>query len=248
MDELPGLLRVFPSETVPTERRLRVVSLNCAGGSAAAAKEAGEQGADILLLQETPGPKEIVSVSGEIFGKDGGSAPGLDGSIIARGTVTPLPLEGKAGLDFTPAKVTLPSGRVLYVISLRLTPPVFRMDLWNPDCWRVQTRNRQIRREQMLGIANYLKTLPPDAVVLLGGDFNAPARDAIFRDLAARQLTDAFAASGRGWGDTIINDLPFHRIDQIWSDARYLRPLHATVRQTVNSDHRMLIVDFALPE
>ena len=51
--------------------------------------------------------------------------------------------------------------------------------------------------------------------MILGGDFNAPQGDAAFRPLAPR-LRDAFRDGGQGWGNTITNDTPFLRIDQVW--------------------------------
>jgi endonuclease/exonuclease/phosphatase (EEP) superfamily protein YafD len=46
-----------------------------------------------------------------------------------------------------------------------------------------------------------------------------------------------------GWGNTIINDFPALRIDQIWaSDALLVR--NVVTHQTKNSDHRAVVTDF----
>jgi len=77
--------------------------------------------------------------------------------------------------------------------------------------------------------------------VILGGDFNLPAGDKLFRILPSR-IRDTFRIAGRGWGDTLDNDVPFIRIDQIWCDDHF-RPISTVVRKTVNSDHRMVVCD-----
>ncbi|WP_161625809.1 endonuclease/exonuclease/phosphatase family protein [Singulisphaera acidiphila] len=77
--------------------------------------------------------------------------------------------------------------------------------------------------------------------IILGGDLNAPQRDAAFRSFSPR-LQDTFGEAGRGWGNTIINDFPFLRIDQVWA-SRSLRVLKVVVEKTRHSDHRVLICD-----
>jgi endonuclease/exonuclease/phosphatase (EEP) superfamily protein YafD len=110
------------------------------------------------------------------------------------------------------ARVFLKSGLEVEVFSLRLVPAVLRLDLWSPDCWREQTRNRRQRRVQLAAIGGRVASLPRHLPVILGGDFNAPQGDAAFRPLTP-WLHDAFREGGRGWGDTITNESPFLRID-----------------------------------
>ena len=142
------------------------------------------------------------------------------------------------------ARVTLTTGREIEVISTRLLPAVFRADLWSPDCWREQTENRRDRREQLRAIARRIGSTA--APVIVGGDFNAPQGDAVFR-LLRPKLHDAFNESGLGWGDTIINDFPVLRIDQISVSGAFRS--HAVVaRGTRNSDHRMVICDLSLKD
>jgi len=127
------------------------------------------------------------------------------------------------------------------VVSLRLTPPIVRMDLWDPGCWREQSENRKIRREQLREIT---ARLAPDGLGIVGGDFNAPAGDAIFR-LLSPGFRDSFAQAGRGWGNTALNEMPVSRVDQIWV-SRSFRTAAAVARKTVHSDHRMVISDLSL--
>jgi vancomycin resistance protein VanJ len=225
------------------ERRdmLRVVSLNCAGGSLAAAREVGEYQPDIVLLQESPSRQEVEHLARELFPGEGGALWGVDASILARGRVVPAAQPADLRICCVRAHVRLTSGLETEVVSLRLIPALVRTDLWSPGCWREQTANRQARREQLRAIVWQIDPLPAAAPLILGGDFNAPAGDAIFRLLRPR-LHDTFRESGMGWGDTILNEMPLVRIDQVWASERF-RALAVRARQTRNSDHRMVICD-----
>ncbi|HZL42965.1 MAG TPA: hypothetical protein VFD66_06765 [Verrucomicrobiae bacterium] len=59
------------------------------------------------------------------------------------------------------------------------------------------------------------------------------------------QLHDTFRESGAGWGNTLDDDIPFLRIDQVWCDDR-MRPTTVTVHRTLHTDHRMLVCDLVL--
>ncbi len=93
-------------------------------------------------------------------------------------------------------------------------------------------------------LAGFLNGAAPDGPLLVGGDFNAPAGDAIYRLLRPR-LRDAFAVAGRGWGNTALNDIPVSRIDQVWASDAF-RPTAVTARRTAYSDHRMVVADLQL--
>lgn len=80
--------------------------------------------------------------------------------------------------------------------------------------------------------------------VVLGGDFNMPPRIGLYRDLSA-ELTDVFAASGRGFGYTWNSRYPLLRIDYLW--VRGLEPLRSWVAPLEASDHRPLLADLQLP-
>jgi endonuclease/exonuclease/phosphatase (EEP) superfamily protein YafD len=122
-----------------------------------------------------------------------------------------------------------------------MTPP-FRIDLWSPNCWEAYRANRELQTTQLNAIAQQLSTVPEERAIVIGGDFNAPQGDAIYRVLRPR-LQDSFARAGRGWGNTIINDFPALRIDQIWASDE-LQPQSVTAHKTENSDHRAVVADF----
>lgn len=220
-----------------SERGLRVVSLNCGGGSPAAAAEVATFTPDLVLLQEAPTEPKVRELGKRLFGADANVHCGLDTAILVRGKLQPSTLP-RGTSHFVAARVRLASVGEVEVVSLRLVPPVVRFDLWSPGCWQDYEENRKIRREQLREVTDYLASIPPHMPVLLGGDFNAPAGDAIFR-LLQPQLHDAFTESGVGWGNTALNDMPVSRIDQLWV-SRPFRALSLQTVQTQNSDHRMI--------
>jgi vancomycin resistance protein VanJ len=220
---------------------LRVVSLNCAGGSAEAAAEVAAYRPDIVLLQESPGREEVARLGRRLWGSEAAVLAGLDASMLVHGRLEPVLLPPMLRAYFVEARARLASGIETEVVSLRLTPALVRLDFWSPDCWREQAANRRGRREQLQAVARQLVALPTDAPVILGGDFNAPARDAIFRLLRPR-LHDTFPEGGQGWGDTILNEIPLQRIDQVWVSDHF-HAAAVVARRTRNSDHRMVVCD-----
>jgi vancomycin resistance protein VanJ len=194
-----------------------------------------------VLLQEPHGRGEAEAIGEGLFGADAGIVSGADTALIVRGRVVPADLPPNLRSYFVQARVCLISGIEVEVISTRLVPAVFRAAPWSPEWWRVQRENRRSRREQLRVIARRLDSVPPSVPVIVGGDFNAPQGDAVFHLLQPR-LHDTFRDGGRGWGDTIIKDLPFSGIDQIWASGTSRAP-GVVARRTRHSGNRMVICD-----
>ncbi len=232
--------------SVPSEKRLRIVSLNCAGGLLDAGREVARCQPDIVLLQESPAEQQVRQLAKELFGQKAGLAYGPDASIIAKGKVEAHSLSREENAFFTHATVTRPDGRKYEVFSLRLTPPSVCTALWSAECWREHTRVRYAQMEQLAMIARRVEALPSDARIVVGGDFNMPQGDAPFR-LLRRRLRDSFRKAGAGWGNTITNDYPFLRIDQIWLSPN-LRPIRVRAYRTIHSDHRIVVCEVAVDE
>lgn len=229
----------------PTEQAtLRVVSLNCAT-EATAVREVASLRPDVVLFQESPGREVVAKLADELYGPGGHTHWMCDTSIIARGEVDIVDVPRPFRQNFVHVRVQH-DGRTIDVISLRLLPCPVRLDLWSADCWRTYRGNHVKRRNQLQTIANYVAMLPAGATIILGGDFNAPAGDGVFRLLQPR-LADSFRAAGRGWGATFMSHLPVVRIDQIWTTAD-VRPLAVTARESRYSDHRMVAADFAMQQ
>jgi endonuclease/exonuclease/phosphatase (EEP) superfamily protein YafD len=231
------------SEARREGRAVRVVSLNCAGSTAAAAEVAAVE-PDIVLLQESPPRAQLESLARELFGDDGHVLRGVDAAIVARGSIERRDLPRSAASHAVGARLHLAGSREVEVVSLRLEHGLVRFDLWAPDCWREQTANRRRRREQLATVLRGLDDVAADVPLIVGGDFNAPPGDAVYRLLTPR-LRDSFAVGGRGWGNTIVNEYPFLRIDQVWVSDRF-RAVDVFSSRTRHSDHRMVVCDVVL--
>jgi vancomycin resistance protein VanJ len=238
-------LATWPGSPASGSISVRVVSLNCDIGNRNALAEVAAVGPEVVLLQESPGVDGIKKLAKELFGEEAGFFAGVDASLLVRGRVVPADLSANQRSFFVEARARLVSGVEVEIISTRLVPAVFRLDLWSPDCWREQAENRRKRREQLREIARRIESIPADIPIILGGDFNAPQGDAVFRLLEAR-LHDTFRDGGRGWGNTIINDFPVLRIDQVWA-SRTIKAARVVARRTQHSDHRMVVADLVFP-
>jgi len=231
----------FPrSFTAEPTSNLRIVTLNCAGGSILAAEEVIKHKPDVILLQESPSAKELEDFALKVFGPAGKVVRGPDASIISRGRMSQVDL-GSA-VNNCVAAVWSPSiTRSLNLVSLRLQPPVMRVDLYNPDAWREFAQNRASRREEIKQLSQKLAAAGFRADVI-GGDFNTPPDRGVLAPLT-KGMTDAFGAAGVGYGATCVNPFPcLVRIDQVWTGSE-LKLRRARVVKTEQSDHRMLVVD-----
>jgi len=217
---------------------IRVVSLNCAGGSVEAAAEALRYDPDLVLLQESPSAPELRELLAHHAAY--GLVWGFDASVIARGSVTPRRVARADRAFVTAAEVKL-SGRRLVVLDTRLVLPYLGTDLWHAAGWRNAREAHGARCEQLSALARYADAVPADVPLIVGGDFNTPPGDSLFRLLPPR-LHDSFRAAGFGLGNTIINAAPLSRIDQLWVDE-HLVPRAVVARKTQHSDHRIVICD-----
>jgi hypothetical protein len=220
---------------------LRVISLNCNGGDEGAAAEVGAFHPDLALFEESPLRPVLRGMAVKILGPDAESFCGSDVSIVARGKITPIAVENVESAPFAHARIQFASGVAAEIFVVRMQPYNIRADLWSLDCWRKQYQIRQRQRSQFEWLEREIKKVPAEVPVIIGGDFNLPAGDRLFDGLRFR-LQDSFRRSGHGWGDTLDNDLPVLRIDQIWYDNHF-RSISVEAHRTQNSDHRMVICD-----
>jgi endonuclease/exonuclease/phosphatase family metal-dependent hydrolase len=223
---------------------LRIISLNCAGGNPRAAAELKVYEPDIVLLQESPQRADLEKVAQQLFGTNAAVVAGPDASILVRGQATARPLLETIRSHYTQAHVRLTSGVEVEVISLRLPPASLRDDLWAAACWRDYTDDRKMRRRLLSAICQNVDSVSRTVPFIIGGDFNTPGGDAVFR-LLQPQFHDAFKEGGSGWGNTILNEYPLLRIDQIWL-SEHFRAATTLARRTQNSDHRLVICDVLL--
>lgn len=243
-------LRRWPSGSFSAARRqdqtIRVVSINCCGGQTEALAEAGGHEPDVVLVQEAPGEKEVARLARRWFGKSAGWHYGGDACVIARGSCTPDPAEPRMVYPYAWARVRLPQGIVLVAVSVHLLPPQLRHDLWKVAAWESTASLERGRRQQLRELAERLHSTPADVRMIVGGDFNVPAYDGIMRLLRPR-LHDSFRERGAGWGNTVLNEFPVSRFDQIWLSESLRSESTAAIR-TRHSDHRMVVSDVTVTD
>lgn len=218
---------------VKTDRSIRVATVNCTG-SFQAITDALAESPDVVLIQESPSPSEWGSFMGNHPSYELSS--GIDASILVKGSIQ----THQQARFYTIGRVTI-RGITFGVGSLRLATSDPRIDLWNPACWRSQTA---MRKKQLGQISEIQNNLPDSLPLILGGDYNVPQGDKVFRILQDR-LSDSFNGSARGWCNTIIADLPLLRIDQIWT-TRELKSVNAYTKESAHTDHRIYVADFRL--
>lgn len=225
-------------------RALRVVSLNCGAGQSRSVKEVASWKPDIVLLQESPGREQLEKLSQALFGTDASFLYGGDVSILTDGQMRPKFVNRAA--HFVHAEVELPTGLRTDVMSVRLAPPVFRLDFWMPGFWIDHREKRIEHRGQIFDIVEHIQAVPMSSRLIVGGDFNSPPYDDVLAPLRHR-LADAFHKAGRGWGATGTNDFPLFRVDQIWA-SQVWRSESVTAQKTRYSDHRMVVCDLTIAD
>ena len=191
----------------------------------------------MIFLQEPPPRLDVEDLVRDLYGSEGDFLYDLDTAILVRGTLEEVGRNGSR-MFYSHAVAVLQGGDPVHLVSLRLATGHVQVNIGNLDCWDTHRRHR---RRQMAQLREIAAALPPDASQMVAGDFNAPQGDKIFSLLGPR-MSDAFAAAGKGLGNTILNDRPVLRIDQIWVSDDFA-VLQAFARASSVADHRLVVAD-----
>ena len=235
-----GIIYPINEEKAPTS--LRLVSMNCGGGLDTPLNELFDLQPDIIFLQEPPSRQHIELFTGELFGDNGQFIYDADTCIIARGRLTSAK-STVSSIFYSYGALELQEVGTLHLISLRLRTGSTRLDLWNPNTWSEHKAQRILQRNQLQEIITAVGT---HDTMIIAGDFNAPQGDGIFSILRTH-FFDTFRTSGKGFGNTIINDIPVLRIDQIWVSFDFVA-LQSFSRKSMYSDHRFVISDIKIKD
>jgi endonuclease/exonuclease/phosphatase (EEP) superfamily protein YafD len=198
---------------------------------------------DIVLLQDIY-PHQVRLLATALFGEHGDfRARGTNGIVTRWKIQREVPNNSNRDQQAT---VTLPDGSAVEVVNVHLTTAATDLRFWQRVTWRDHRINRARRLHELMLVQQALagSTDFPNTPVLFGGDFNAPATDAVHQQLR-RGLSDAFAAAGTGWGDTYHRRFPILRIDYLYASRHFL-PVRCHTITTRHSDHRMVVADFVM--
>ena len=224
--------------SAPTDRRVRVVSLNCAN-TARCVEDLVRVQPDIVLLQESPGIDGLQRMTQQLFGDAGHFLSGGDTAILARGTI-----EGRfvdlAG-HFVVGTITLPGEEPIQCVSLRLTPPVARLDFWTTGFWLEHREMRNLHRRELQEVVQEIRRTDATSQWVVGGDFNTTPHDRALSELRP-MMADSFSQSGTGLGGTGTNDWPLFRVDQVWVNSHCETERVCAVK-SIHSDHRLVVCD-----
>jgi vancomycin resistance protein VanJ len=131
-------------------------------------------------------------------------------------------------------------GRPVAVYSVHLLPNLYYRPLPKTP-WGLLAHFRTLGEERHEQATDLLARVREErAPVVLGGDFNMVPRGQVYRRYR-RELRDAFAERGRGYGYTIPNWFPLRRID--WILIRDLEPVRCWTAGRGESDHRAVVAD-----
>ncbi len=215
---------------------LRVVSLNCANTSRCL-EDLKTAKPDIALLQEIPGADELQQMAFELYGERGSVLAGFDTAILTHGRIESTQFDPHP--HFVSGVVTFPDRVPIHCISLRLTPPVSRVDAWTAGFWNDHRDRRETHRRELQQVHHAINVVDSWADRVVGGDFNTVPLDRSLSELGPA-VRDAFHQSGIGFGGTGTNDYPLFRVDQIWVSV----PTEQVyVQKSKHSDHRMVVCD-----
>ncbi len=227
---------------------LRIITMNCRAGpfNPDSIKDLIPWQPDIVLLQESPGQATLQNMAVTLYnsGDPGHYIYSFECAVLARGLIT------HKVETFLPrsllARVQIAPGVALNLGNVHLLGAETDARLWKKDAFRNHWNNRMARRREAGLLLGATALFEPGIPAIIGGDFNAPAGDAVFRLLKDGGYSDLFRASGSGWPNTYPNASPVLRIDHLWGNAG-ITPIRSTTVMTTLSDHRMVVCDFLLP-
>jgi vancomycin resistance protein VanJ len=252
-DETRPLLRIArekPKPGAPAEvngqRPVRIITFNCKAGMwhPDTLENLTAWQPDIVFLQEAPTTGQLQKYAAKVFGPgahyDGGSHCGL----LARGRILNT-MTGWQPFSLL-STVEIAPGKLLEVCCVHLKGAETNVRLWSRNAFRDHRDNRRSRRAELVRALSVQRLMSRQNPAIIGGDFNAPAGDAVFDLLKDAGFRDAFAECGSGWPNTYPAGAPMLRIDHLWVNDR-IQPVRAVVAETKHSDHRMVVCDFLLP-
>jgi len=248
-EETRGLLREFSRsiepKTVPDGRVLiRVVSFDLEGADSDLRRVADWE-PQILLLQGVPDGVPLEEFGESLHG-EGSIVLAEDGlAILAHGELlNSLSEENGKVLH---ARLRLTGGLVVDTSTLVLGRCAPSYTLWNPATWHALAEARTTNRRKLRSYQGEHQISLATTARIIGGAFNTPPGDDVFRPLEGNGMVDVHRVAGLGWGNTYPSEYPALRLDQIWVSAN-LEPFETRTRMIPGTTRRAVVSDLLLPE
>jgi hypothetical protein len=216
---------------------LRIVNVNSAG-SEAVLRRTIDARPDVLVIQEAPDKNVLESVADQLYGVDRCVATHGTNAIVARGKL--LETISEPGDSILHARILRPDGFIVDVTNLDLEGCAPTLDMWRPPVWRELIEARVTNRRLVRASLGENEITRSNLGRIISGGFGTPPGDDVYRPLETSGLTDTYAASGRGWGNTYPSNYPALRLDQIWVSPNLL-PVRSLTRLNPESNHRIVV-------
>lgn len=237
------LIQSIDPKVVPADAEiLRVVSFHSTE-EFTAYDEIAELQPDIVLLQGVARNEEILDFSDRLFGMDGAYLSNGRNAILAKGEFINTQEVEEGGAIH--ARLRMKSGFLIDITSLQLPPCIPTRLIWKPQTWKQLTERRKENRSQLRLFLGENRITRSNTARLVGGGFNTPAGDDIFRPLESNQMNDAFKKAGEGWGNTYRAKYPILRLDQIWVSDNLL-PVKTTTVVIPGSENRAVLSELMI--
>lgn len=222
---------------------IRVATMNCAVFAyRSPAHDIARWYPDIVFLQDAF-PHQVHEISLRLYGAHGHFACyGQTNGIISRWPI--IRQMNHPVLRNQQITLQLPDKTNIEVVNLHLQSAATDLSIWRRSTWTKHRVHRAHRLNEINGMLTVLDQTTdfPMTPVLLGGDFNAPATDAVHR-LFSQNFKDSFLQAGRGWGNTYHRRFPILRIDMLYHTFHFTAVRARTI-ESAHSDHRMVVVDY----
>ena len=196
---------------------------------------------DVVLLQDVL-PHQVPRIAKELFGDAASFHTHETNGIITRWQI--IDQAAKPGQRTHQITIRIPEDNHIFkVVNVHLLSAATDLSLWRREVWTEHRINRAIRLNELERALDAPESATPaPKATILGGDFNAPPGDAIYRRIET-QFRDAYPAVGRRPGNTYHRRFPILRIDRIHTTPHFI-PVRATTDIAARSDHRFIIADF----
>jgi len=239
-----GNERPKPGPASPHQGRpvIRIITANC---DTQIINEIAPWKPDVVLLQDV-WPFQAQRMARELYGQEAQIRIHETNAIATRWNITSA--SAIARQRSHQATIEMPDGRTFKVVNVHLLSAATDLSLWRRGVWTEHRVNRVVRSNELQRAMVALEhgTEFPDAPAILGGDFNAPPGDPVYRSLR-KHFTDAHPAVGTRWGNTYHRRFPILRIDRLHA-SRHFTPVRCGTHVARASDHRFVVADFVLEE